>query len=160
MVEFSIVIMAVMLLAAIADRRKTWAGMQKGMRMFLNILPTFLTVLVLIAIFLYLIPESAIRDYLGAEGGLRGIAIGSGIGSIALMPGFVAYPLAAILIKEGASVTTVAAFITTLMMVGVVTLPIEFRFMGVKASLLRNFLSLIGAVIVALLMGITYACLL
>jgi len=151
--------MAVIMVSAIADRRKTWAGMQKGMRMFLNILPTFLTVLVLIAIFLYFIPESSIQRYLGAEGGLRGMAIGAGIGSIALMPGFVAYPLAAILIKEGASIATVAVFITTLMMVGAVTLPIEFRFMGVKASLLRNFLSLIGAVIVALLMGVTYACL-
>jgi len=42
------------------------------------------------------------------------------------------------------------------MMVGVLTLPMESKFFGLKAALLRNGFSLLGAVIVALLMGLSY----
>jgi len=72
-----------------------------------------------------------------------------GIGSIALVPGFIAYPLAGVLQKNGASTPVLAAFITSLMMVGVLTLPLEARFFGWRVSLLRNGLSFVGAVLVA-----------
>jgi hypothetical protein len=42
-------------------------------------------------------------------------------------------------------------------MVGIITLPAEFRYLGVKAAILRNALSLVAAIVVALLMGFTYA---
>jgi len=43
------------------------------------------------------------------------------------------------------------------MMVGVLTLPMESKFFGLKAALLRNGLSLAGAMVVAILMGLSYA---
>ena len=72
-----------------------------------------------------------------------------GIGSIALIPGFIAYPLAAVLRQNGASTPVLAAFITSLMMVGILTLPIEAKFFGWRVSLLRNGLALVGALFVA-----------
>jgi len=72
-----------------------------------------------------------------------------GIGSIALIPGFIAYPLAAVLRQNGASTPVLAAFITSLMMVGILTLPVEARFFGWRVSLLRNGLALVGALFVA-----------
>jgi len=72
-----------------------------------------------------------------------------GVGSIALIPGFIAYPLAAVLRQNGATVPVLAAFITSLMMVGVLTLPLEARYFGWRAALLRNGLALCGAIIVA-----------
>jgi hypothetical protein len=47
-------------------------------------------------------------------------------------------------------------FITTLLMVGIFTLPIEQKFFGWRVSLLRNALSLAGAVICALIIGLFY----
>jgi uncharacterized membrane protein YraQ (UPF0718 family) len=75
--------------------------------------------------------------------------IALGVGSVALMPGFVAYPLAGLLRQSGASTPVLAAFVTSLMMVGVLTLPLEARFFGWRVSLLRNALAFIGAVLVA-----------
>jgi len=40
------------------------------------------------------------------------------VGSITLIPGFISYPIASVLIREGASYAVVATFMTTLMMVG------------------------------------------
>jgi len=156
MTGFSLVILGIILISVMAGRKRTWAGLMKGMTMFINFLPQFLTVMALAAVFLYFIPESAIRQNLGDRAGVQGFIVGAGIGSITLLPGFVAYPICAVLMKQGVSIVVLAAFLTTLMMVGIITLPLESKFFGTKAALIRNFLSLIGAVSVALLMGISY----
>ncbi|MFO8058048.1 MAG: permease [bacterium] len=157
MTGFSLAILGLILVSAIADRKKTWAGLVKGMTMFVNIMPTILWVMVLMALVLYVIPPPLIREYLGDQSGVPGFLISGSIGSAALMPGFISYPLCSVLLKQGVSVAVVAVFITTLMMVGTVTLPLEARFFGWKASLLRNFMSLLGALVVAGLMGAAYA---
>ena len=54
----------------------------------------------------------------------------------------------------GAGVTAMAAFITTLTMIGFVFLPLEIKELGRKFALLRNGLSFIVALIIALLMGL------
>jgi len=66
----------------------------------------------------------------------------------------VAFPLAALLLKSGVGYAVVAVFITTLMMVGVLTLPLEIRFFGRRVALLRNGLSFIGALIVGALIKV------
>ena len=47
-----------------------------------------------------------------------------------------------------------ATFITTLTMIGMVTLPLEIKKLGKKFALLRNGLSFIIAIIIALIMGV------
>lgn len=143
-----------LIISVISDKGKTISGIKKGLKMFLWLLPTFLNVLILVSIFLFLIPQETIIKLLGKDSGILGIGIAAIIGSISLIPGFIAYPLAGILIKSGVAYKVVAVFITTLMMVGVLTLPIEIRFFGVKVSIIRNALSFIGALVVGLIIGI------
>jgi uncharacterized membrane protein YraQ (UPF0718 family) len=136
------------------DRKKTYQGCLKGIRMFLDILPTLLLVLALVSIFLYLVPGKLLTAILGAKSGPLGVLIAALLGSISLIPAFVAYPLARIFLNRGIPPMTVAVFITTLMMVGILTLPLEIRFFGKKAAIMRNLLSFFGALIIGLLMGI------
>jgi hypothetical protein len=42
---------------------------------------------------------------------------------------------------------------TTLMMVGVVTLPLEIKYFGKKAAILRNAFNFIAAIIIGILIG-------
>jgi uncharacterized membrane protein YraQ (UPF0718 family) len=145
---------AAMLVSFLKDRQKTLLGLRKGTKMFLNILPDFLVVLVLAAILLALVPETVIVKLLGKEAGVMGMITAALVGAVALIPGIIAYPLAAVLRQSGVSLEVLAVFITTLMMVGIVTLPVERRFFGWKVALYRNGLSFIGALAVGLLMGI------
>ncbi len=138
----------------LADRQKTLAGLGRGLKMFLGILPMLLNVLILVSVALYLVPQQTLVQWLGAKSGFAGFAVAAAIGAIALIPGFVAFPLAALLLKNGVGYAVVAVFITTLMMVGVLTLPLEIRFFGRKVALLRNGLSFIGALIVGLLIKV------
>lgn len=139
--------------SALANTQKTWQGVQKGVKMLLKLLPSFLTIIILVSIFLGLIPQETLIKYLGKESGVFGMAIAAALGSIALIPGFISYPLGAMLLRNGVSYSVIAVFITTLMMVGVLTLPIEIKYFGVKVSLLRNALSLVGALLIGVMMG-------
>lgn len=122
--------------------------------LLLKLLPSFLSIIILVSVFLGLIPQETLIAYLGKESGMLGMAIAALLGSIALIPGFIAYPLGAMLLRNGVSYAVIAVFITTLMMVGVLTLPIEIKYFGVKASLLRNGLSLIGALLIGIIIGV------
>jgi len=143
-----------LIFSLVVDQQKTFEGIKRGLKMFLNLLPALLTVLILVSVFLYLVPDKTIVKLLGAKSGVMGVAIAAAVGSIALIPAFIAFPLAKILLVKGVSYTVVAVFITTLIMVGVLTLPIEFKYFGKKAAIMRNVLSFFGAIIVGLLIGL------
>lgn len=155
--EILTILAAIAIIASlIADRRKTWKGMKIGLTMFVKILPAILSVLILVSIFLYMLPNEIIVTYLGKDAGLTGYVFAAIAGSIALIPGFIAYPLAGILVKTGVSYPVIAVFITTLMMVGILTLPVEIKFFGVRVSLIRNAFYFLGALIIGFLIGLFY----
>jgi len=143
-----------LMISLIADKKKTFLGIKKGFKMFLGLLPTVLNVLILVSVFLYLVPKETLANVLGKNSGVLGFGIAAVIGSISLIPMFITYPLAAILLKSGVSYRVLAVFITTLLMVGVLTLPLEAKYFGIKTSIIRNVLSFIGALIIGLVIGI------
>jgi len=116
--------------------------------MFVGVIPLLLGILAAVSLVLTTVTPRMLEQILSGTG-LLPFFSALGVGSIALIPGFIAYPLAALLRQNGASVPVLAAFITSLMMVGVLTLPLEARYFGWRAALLRNALALCGAVVVA-----------
>jgi uncharacterized membrane protein YraQ (UPF0718 family) len=147
---FSAICLVVSLLA---DANKTWSGIKKGLMMFLKLLPVLLSTLALVSIVLYLLPDETLTRYMGKDSGAIGWMAAALIGSVALIPGFIAYPLCGILVDSGVALSVIAVFITTLMMTGFLTLPIEARFFGWKVSIIRNVVSLAGALVIGLIMG-------
>jgi uncharacterized membrane protein YraQ (UPF0718 family) len=141
------------------NRKKTLAGLKMGLRMFLNMLPPFITVLIGVSFVLALLPKETLIKLMGAESGFLGFAIAAILGSIALIPGFVSYPLSAVLIKNGVSFSVVSVFITTLMMVGIVTLPLEKKYFGWRVTLMRNGLCFVGALVIGALMSLFWGLL-
>ncbi|MCX6558372.1 MAG: hypothetical protein NTW95_13235 [Candidatus Aminicenantes bacterium] len=154
MIGLAAVTAILLVLSFFSDRCKTMAGLKKGAKMFLNILPALLTVLILVSVFLYAVPDRVLTEWLGKGTGWAGIVSAALLGSISLIPGFIAFPLGAILVRSGVSYQVIAVFITTLMMVGILTLPLEAKYFGWRVSILRNLLSFFGALLIGLLMGI------
>ena len=142
------------LISFLLDKKKTILGFKKGFKMFKNIVIPFLNILILVSLLLFIVPPQMVVKYLGAGSGAIGFAIAAVVGSITLIPGFISYPIASGLLKQGASYSTVAVFMTTLMMVGVVTLPLEIKYFGKKIAILRNLLNFIIAIIIGILIGI------
>lgn len=144
------------MLSLIYDRRKTLNAMKIALKKFITILPAFLIMLILISLMLTLVPDSVISRYLTHYNRGISVIIASVIGSITFMPGFITFPLCGILLEKGVSYMVLSAFTTTLMMVGILTFPIEREYFGVKITIIRNTLSFITAIIVAVLTGIFF----
>ena len=122
----------------IKNRHKTKQAFIKAWKAFENILPQFISIMVIIGVTLTLLDPVTISHIIGSESGWLGVALAVVIGGVTLMPGFVAFPTAALLLAGGAGYMQIGAFVSSLMMVGVVTLPMEFKVFGKRAALLRN----------------------
>ena len=144
------------LISAIMDRKKTVVALKIAWNKFAAILPAFLTMLILVSIVLFVVPDTMISHYLGDDSKFTGIIWAAFFGSLTLMPGFVAYPLCGILLTKGVSYMVLAAFTTTLMMVGILTFPVEKEFFGVKVTIIRNVISFFIALLIALVIGICF----
>lgn len=143
-----------LIISFIKDRGKTRAALLKGWKSLENILPQFLSILIIIGIMLAALSPSTISRLVGQQSGWLGMLLASLLGSVTLIPGFVAFPLAAALLKNGAGFMQIAVFISTLMMVGVVTLPVEISYFGKKSAYLRNILAYLFSFVVAMVIGV------
>ncbi|MFA7643930.1 MAG: hypothetical protein WCX92_01885 [Thermovirgaceae bacterium] len=151
-------VLAVLLfsLSWLTDTERSIEAARTAWSLFRRILPMFVIVLVLTSLSLGLISEEVLLELLVGKGLLAGSAIGAAAGSVAAIPGFVAFPLSGILLGKGVPYTVIAAFTTTLMMVGVVTFPLERQYLGVRAALVRNLAGLAMALIVSVAIGVFF----
>ena len=147
--------LAIILLAAsyLKDKSKTKKALKKAWKSFENILPELLVIMLLIGVLLAVVDHELFSSLLGESSGWFGVILASIIGAITLIPGFVAFPTAALLLKGGAGYMQIAAFVSTLMMVGIVTLPVEVKYFGKKISYARNVLAFMFSFIVAIVVG-------
>ncbi|AET68187.1 putative permease [Desulfosporosinus orientis DSM 765] len=141
------------MLSLIKDKTKTKKALTKAWKSFENILPQFLSILVIVGIMLAALSPETISKLVGQQSGWLGMLIASVIGSITLIPGFVAFPLASALLNNGAGIMQIAVFISALMMVGIVTLPLEIKYFGKKATILRNSSAFVFSYIAAIVIG-------
>lgn len=135
------------------DKRKTRQALKKAWKAFENILPEFLTVIMFVGVLLAVLNPEVISKIIGGSSGWMGVVIAAVVGAITLIPGFVAFPTAAMLLENGAGYMQIAAFVSTLMMVGVVTMPVEIKYFGKKLTVLRNLYAFIFSFIVAFIIG-------
>lgn len=135
------------------SRTKTRLALQKAVQAFENIMPQFLGLVLLIGLMLSILSPDQISQLMGEESGWLGTILGALIGAITLMPSFIAFPLCALLLENGAGYMQIGAFISSLMMVGVVTFPIEIMYFGKKAALIRNAMGFVFALIIGGIIG-------
>ena len=154
-----LVIILTIILTAISfifDKQKTLKGIKKGIMMFVKILPTLLSVIILVSIVLYFTTDEFLIKYLGEKAGIGAYVFAAITGAVSIIPGFISYPLAGILVQTGVSYSVISVFITTLKMVGVLTIPLEAKFFGYKIAILRNSLAFLGAILVGGIMALIY----
>ncbi|AZV57630.1 permease [Clostridium sp. AWRP] len=142
------------LVSLIKSREKTLLALKKAWKSFENILPLFLSILFIIGIMLAILSPQVISKIMGHQSGILGLALAALIGSCTVIPGFVTFPLAATLLKNGAGMAQITMLISTSVMVGIITIPIESKYWGKKATYVRNSLALVFSFAIAFVMGV------
>lgn len=149
-----IITIIVLIVSYKKDSKKTTLALKKSWKMFSNLLPRFLAILTVVGIIIALLNPDTISNLVGNQSGFSGMVISSLVGSFTLIPVFIAFPIASVLLKNGAGIMQIAIFISTLTTVGVATLPLEFKHFGVKASILRNIFTFIFSFVAAFVLGV------
>ncbi|PIU28895.1 MAG: permease [Candidatus Hydromicrobium americanum] len=142
-----------LIISFIKSRQKTKKALIKAWNSFKNILPMLLGIITVIGLMLAILDPEIIKKIIGEKSGALGVLLSSIVGSVTLLPGVVAFSTAALLLSSGAGYIQIAAFVQTLMMVGIVTLPMEIKYFNKKIAILRNAISFILSIGVAYLIG-------
>jgi len=148
--SFCVILLAI---SFIKDKEKTKLALKNGFKSFENIMPQFLFIIIIVGIVLSIVNPITISNLIGPESKLFGITLSSIVGSITMMPTFVAFSTGDSLLKSGAGYAQVGALISTLTMVGVLTFSLEASYIGKKAAFYRNFIAFLFAFIVAFFVG-------
>lgn len=138
----------------VKDREKTKQALRLAFGMGKGMLISILSIIFFIGLVLTVLPPERIAAFVGKQSLLLATVISAGFGAITLIPAFIAFPLVGTLVHAGVGIVPAVAFLTTLTMVGIVTIPLEKREFGLKFAVVRNGLSFVFAVIIALVMGV------
>lgn len=136
------------------DKKKTKLALKIAFGMGKGMLASILSIIFAIGLILTILPPAWIADFLSNQPVLLATIAGALLGTITLVPAFIAFPLVGTLVNAGISVIPAVAFLTTLTMVGVVTFPLEKKEFGIKFTAIRNSLSFLFAIAIALVMGV------
>ena len=142
------------MISFIEDKRKTLLSLKKAWKMFAGVLPQFVAILLLVGVALAVLSPETIKRMIGEETGFTGMLLTSFDGAITVVPVMIAFPIVAELLKNGAGIIQMAVFVSTLTTVGIITIPMEIKYLGKKIAILRNVLAFIFSFITAYLVGV------
>ncbi|MBU1343985.1 MAG: hypothetical protein KKE44_14525 [Proteobacteria bacterium] len=146
----------VLLVSFAADPRKTKKGVFIAVTRFGKIIGALLVMLVLVSCLPFQVSVNEFFNIVGHKNTVIGILAASLLGSVMMLPGFIVFPFCGVLAQKGVPYFILSAFTTTMMMVGVVTYPVEKAYLGHKMAIIRNILGFGIALVVALVTGIVF----
>ncbi len=112
-------------------------GLKAGWTMMVQVLPLLVFAFIVAGMVQVLIPHELISRWVGPESGLRGILTGTIAGGLCPGGPYVSLPILAGLLRSGAGVGTMVAFVTGWSLWAVGRLPMEIGIMGWKFTLIR-----------------------
>ncbi len=142
----NILLLAALTLVGLTWRKGGWPlvvkGLEVGARVFWGVLPLLVFAFLVAGLVQALVREEEVRRWLGAESGWRGIVLACVAG--ALMPGgpYAYYPVAAVLLRSGAGLGVLVAFITAKNLWSIPRLPLEFALLGPYLTVVRLVVTL------------------
>ena len=158
LIEGIILLAVVLVLYAVyfvkGDKGKLKDASKKSVKMFIQNSIRLFAIFTIIAILEKFLSPKAVSTFLLKFSGFNGIIVGALAGAVMMSPAATSYPLGQYLLSHNASVSLVSAFLLTWVGIGVVSIPLEFKSLGKKFTLLRNSFTFIAAILIALLMGV------
>ena len=118
-----------------------------SLKEMLSVLPPIFVLLGLLDIW---VDRATMVKFTGKGSGFKGVLIAFLLGSAAAGPLYAAFPFAGVMLKKGSSLTNVLIFIGAWSTTKIPLLAFEAASMGLKFTLIRLGLSLVGIPLIAL----------
>jgi len=119
------------------------AGLKTALGMTVGIIPLLVFAFIIAGMINVLLPTELVAKWIGEESGMRGILIGAVAGGLSPGGPFVSLPIAAGLLRSGAGIGTMVAYLTGWSLWAVGRIPMEVGVLGWKLTMIRTVSTLI-----------------
>ncbi|MBC7194764.1 MAG: hypothetical protein H5U37_03830 [Caldisericia bacterium] len=136
------------------DNKKLKRSVKKGIKQFIKNSIRLFAVFLIIGLLQSFLSKEAVANFLLKFQGFKGIIFGELTGAIMMGPVASGYPIGKYLVENGASISLISAFLLSWVLIGIVSISIEFKEFEVKFAISRNVLTLIFIILISILMEI------
>jgi len=134
---------AAILVTLFPDNRERAVG--TSLRFLIEMVSVLPAIVILIGLFAVFVPKKLVAEYLGHASGVKGFFLALLLGSLPTGPLYVAFPMAAAMLKKGARPANIIVFLTAWACIKIPQEMVELQFMGLKFTLLRFGLTIAAA---------------
>lgn len=131
----------------------SWKSVQLSAKYGREMLLIFPSILILMGLADVWIPKEAINRYLGYKSGLKGVGLSIILGTLPTGPLYIAFPIAAELLRKQASVMNVIIFLGVWASLKIPQIGVEIQFLGLSFALWRFLLTLASVVLIGFIIG-------
>ena len=64
------------------------------------------------------------------------------------------YPIGKYLLENGASYSLVSSFLASWVMLGIMAVSLEFKYLGIKFAIVRNIFTVLSIIVISLIIGV------
>ena len=136
------------------EKQKSKEALKATFKIFYTVMPALILVFVLMGVIEAYVSRETIAALLGQKSGILGIISAEIVGCVALFMPPAVFPFGGYLLKNGASYGSIAGFIFTAILIGITTLPLEFKLLRKRFTIFRNIFTFVLAFFIALLMEV------
>ena len=148
---FLIVILAIAIILTLVFPNKRGTVITASRKFFYEMILILPAVMILMGLFNVYVPKEIVVKYIGETAGIKAIFIGLLVGSLPTGPLYIAFPMASALIKKGAKISCIIAFLSAWACIKIPQEMIELQFLGLKFMLLRLTLTIVFVITMGLL---------
>ena len=143
-----ILIITVVLLSIFPDKKGAVTSTSWGFLVeMMLILPAVMVILGLFAVW---VPKDIVVKYLGKISGVKGVFLAIILGALPTGPLYIAFPMAAALLKKGAKISNIIVFLSAWACIKIPQEMVELQFLGIRFMISRLILTVIFVVIMGL----------
>ncbi len=143
------VIITVVLLYLVPSKREIVITI--SWKFFIEMISILPAIMILMGLFSVFIPNDLIVKHLGKTAGIKAIFLGILMGTLPTGPLYVAFPIASSLLKKGASISCIIAFLSAWACIKIPQEMVELQFLGFKFMIARLILTVIFVIIMSVI---------
>ena len=143
-----VLIISIVLLLIFPDRKE--AVTTVSWKYFIEMISILPAVMVLLGLFTVWVPKDIVVKYLGSASGLKGIFFAIALGTLPTGPLYIAFPIAAALLKKGARISNIIIFLSSWACIKIPQEMVELQFLGSKFMVVRLVLTIVFVIIMGI----------
>jgi len=145
----AVIVLAASALFIFPDKSNAVLNVSKNY--FIELIMILPAIMVIIGLFSVWVPKETVVKYLGKTSGIKGIIIAIALGMLPTGPLYIAFPMAAALLKKGAKISNIVIFISAWACIKLPQELVEIQFLGIQFTLLRLGLTVIFIIIMGIM---------